>query len=108
MAAIVCYSSLGVGIGLEVVEIDWSRVRRVILNDRMVCYKPDRSVLNKIAGILPDCRFIGFMPYYEGWWSLAVESEYFPSDPFFTAQTPIHSIPITSLSNYKPPLKSST
>lgn len=65
-------------------EIDWNKVRRVVLDDRWrKCYKPDRTVINKIVWELPDCRIIGFSFYpVSGFWCLLVEDGSFSDNPF--------------------------
>jgi hypothetical protein len=63
-------------------DISWECVRRVILDDRINGYKPDRPCLDKLSRVLPDCRVVGFMKYYEKHWCLIVESRkaFIPSD----------------------------
>lgn len=64
--------------------IDYNYVRRVVLNDRMMGYKPDRASLEKISSRLPDARVIGFGRYHVTplWttWFLLVESKKFWAD----------------------------
>ncbi len=80
-------------------SVDWTRVRRIVLNDRLVRYKPDKESLKKLASRLPDANVIGFGIYsrvlYVTTWYLLVESRYFLPDeePGFIAQS-ISSLPI--------------
>jgi hypothetical protein len=76
-------------------DISWPHVRQIILNDRLVGYKPDRSCLNRFASELPDVKFLGFGRYYEYHWYIIVESKYFPA--FYDPVVSRGAIPATSL-----------
>jgi hypothetical protein len=79
--------------------INWAKVRRVVLNDRLVCYKPDKESLKKLSSRLPDANVIGFGIYskvlFVTTWFLLVESSFFPEDdqPGFITMS-ISAIPI--------------
>lgn len=72
--------------------INWHRVRRVILNDRVVSwgsdgkptsvgYKPSIRDLRKLTGLIPDATIIGFQQYSgTAFWSVLVESYTFFED----------------------------
>lgn len=64
--------------------IDWTKVRRVICNDRMMGYKPDIYAFKKITERMPDAQILGFGVYqkhllYKVWYVL-VFSKYFRED----------------------------
>lgn len=82
-------------------EINWDRVRRVLLNDRLqVKYKPTKAVFKRIGRILPDAKIFGFSWYTQGnCYALLVESSVFRDNPYGI----ILDIPIVSLNNYHPP-----
>lgn len=65
-------------------EINWFKVRRVILNDRSRrVYRPDRTALNKVAYLLPKAVIFGFGFYQQaGFWMLLVESPEFEDNPY--------------------------
>lgn len=82
--------------------IDWPYVRRIILNDRLVGYKPDRAALEKLSDKLPDAKVFGYGVYSPGpqWrtWYLLVESRKFWADESPTIQAiPINQIPVRKL-----------
>ncbi len=87
--------------------IDWTRVRRIVLNDRLIGYKPDIRVIKEITRKLPDANVIGFDIYQRGFvsntWFLLVESRFFIEDldPGFISQS-ITSIP--DFGNTLPPV----
>lgn len=65
-------------------EVNPLKVRYIVLDDRWRrCYKPDRSVIQKIGLILPDANIhgFGFRPDL-GYWAVMVASDLFPDNPF--------------------------
>jgi len=77
--------------------INWEQVRRIVLNDRLIGYKPDRASLDKLSDRLPDVRVLGFGIYSSVgiWktWFLLVESKTFWPDHTDTIQTmPINQV----------------
>jgi hypothetical protein len=85
---IVCYNTIkGLTSTLSVVqavEIDWLRVRRVVLDDRWgKSKKPDFSHLRKLGQLVPDANIFGFgFAPQIGYWTLLVFSPSFPENPF--------------------------
>lgn len=81
------------------VSINWARVRRVVLNDRLMGYRPDFKSLKFLRSRLHDAKVHGFGIYNRGLvsttWYLLVESGYFPEDeqPGFITLS-ISAIPI--------------
>lgn len=64
-------------------EIDFLKVRNVILDDRWrKCYKPDRAAISRIGQLLPDANIFGFgFRQDKGYWGVLVESHRFPDNP---------------------------
>ncbi len=79
-------------------SVDWTRVRRIVLNDRLIGYKPDMRSLKTISSKLPDANVLGFGIYHKGYvstvWYVTVESKFFveDQDPGFISQS-ITSVP---------------
>lgn len=69
-------------------EIDWYKVRRIILDDRWRrIYKPDKSAIRKITGLYPDCRIVGFgFDKHTGFWALLVEWQAWGANPWGITQ----------------------
>ncbi len=81
-------------------QIDWCYVRHIVLNDRLIGYKPDRASIDKLVSRLPDAKIHGFGVYSTNMlyrvWYLVVESRYFWGD----STDMVISIPMTQLPIY--------
>lgn len=59
-------------------EIDYSRMKQIIVTDRPFGYKPDKATLRKLGQAFPDIQILGFGAYQQGYWCLVATSSYFP------------------------------
>ncbi len=90
--------------------VNYEYVRRIILNDRLLGYRPDRKSLEKLRERLPDVKVIGFgiwsrtYPLYNTWF-LLVESKRFWADhsPAIDA-IPMNQLPYAPKLNLVPEL----
>ncbi|GAC1501904.1 MAG: hypothetical protein NVS1B10_06380 [Candidatus Saccharimonadales bacterium] len=66
--------------------IDWSKVRRIVLNDRLIGYKPDAAALMKLSERVPDVQVVGFGRFgrfLNGTiWFVLAYSRYFQSEEY--------------------------
>lgn len=67
-------------------EIDSTRVYRVLLNQLPWAVKPNGKLIKTLVYYLPDCKVLGF-GYYEYYklWYLLVYSPTFPINPWSTS-----------------------
>ncbi len=65
--------------------VNYEYVRRIILNDRLFGYRPDRKAIEELRDRLPDMQIIGFgiwsRAFVTSTWFLLVESKRFWADP---------------------------
>ncbi len=80
-------------------ELDLTRYKQITLNDRPVAYRPDRSLLKKLATLFPDVVVFGFGKYYmDYWYVLASSSEFTENHP-----GSMGAIPMTEVIKWKIP-----
>ena len=74
-------------------EVDYTRLKQIIITDRPWPYKPDRVTLNKLGATFPDIQIIGFGPYgppEQGYWCLmAFSKDFAVNTPFTQGAIPI-------------------
>lgn len=91
--------------------IDYTKVRRIILNDRVMGYKPDIYAIKKLTDRLPDAVIIGFGVYsshllFKLWYVLAYSSYFKADDGPYIPTVPINETPYVPLPpKIKAPLK---
>ncbi len=62
-------------------DIDWSRYKQILLNDRSVFYKPNRELLEKLRSGFRDINVFGFGKYPQtNCWYILAESKRFPEN----------------------------
>lgn len=89
-------------------NIDYTRVYRVIMNNLPWTKKPTLSTLRMLTQYLPDAKILGF-GYYDHYklWYLMVYSPTFPINPWATASNlawhqAIGTNPMTMTDGWKP------
>lgn len=84
-------------------EVNWNKVRRVILDNRLKrCYKPDRAVISYVGDLLPDSVIFGFALIPQlNLWGLLVQSNHFPDNPYGV----IRDVSFTQLYSFSPAYK---
>lgn len=88
---------------IEQMVIDWTRVRKVICNDRIVYYKPDRRCLDFIGQRLADARIHGFGVYSVGmfktWYVMVESSAFYPDEQPGIQVVSMRDLPILTIRN---------
>lgn len=82
-------------------DINWDKVKKVILNDRWSkAYRPDKDCISKVGRLLPDANIFGYgLEPRLGYWILLVECPRFSDNPYGVIQ----ELTIASLSAYGQP-----
>jgi hypothetical protein len=63
------------------VEVDWTRYKQILLNDRTYYYRPNRQFFSDLRDLFKDINVFGFGRYVEtGCWYIIATSSRFPEN----------------------------